>query len=73
MMLEKLNLTEYLDDYDKFAELLAFNWNITNHTEEIITGQLIFGNLQNISQNEKDIFQIEFKDTSFLISKLGLK
>ena len=36
-MLEKLNLTEYLDDYDKFAELLAFNWNITNHTEEIIT------------------------------------
>lgn len=36
-MLAMLNETEYLDDYEKYAELLAFYWNVTNHTDKIIT------------------------------------
>ena len=65
-MLVQQNETE---DYATTAAKLAFNWNITKHTNETMTGQLYFDNLQNISYNEKDIFQIEFKDTSYLISK----
>ena len=65
-MLVQQNETE---DYATTAAKLAFNWNITKHTNETMTGQLYFDNLQNISYNEKDIFQIEFNDTTYLISK----